>query len=468
MIIKRFYVFDQFRLNVTEKLLLRGREEIKLSLQTFELLLELVEKKGQVIDSHELIKRFWGEVSDPENKRQYLFRLINELRNKLGDKVGEPKYIETLPKRGYRFIAEVQEIYEDESGQLIEPPLIVEPIADAVTEIVEKLGQSDEYTSLSTTSVSAAPSAPSISSSLPNQHQPEETSSRTKGRLEEALDGASLIVNGLVNGVYRFFEGAAGGVKDGIGIITRDVSDGILQVSKASSGMWRALPLIARWGLLVIVGLLLASLFKWRVKWYWYAISIVTSLVVVLFYLWWRGRKPKERKVKVDAIAVLPLTLLNSQDSCQELGLGTHNLLLARLKQKLPGVRICDATRYRGAEYDLKEIGKQLHVDAVLRGTIQLAETRIAVTTQLVSTKPGEEIIWANPDPIIVPFTNNLDVQDLVSQREAEDLFQWHQKSRKNKPPKEWQKVLSHQQQARLRVRFRRLQRSLYPQKAKV
>jgi DNA-binding winged helix-turn-helix (wHTH) protein/TolB-like protein len=468
MIIKRFYVFDQFRLNVTEKLLLRGREEIKLSLQTFELLLELVEKNGQVVDSHDLIKRFWGEVSDPENKRQYLFRLINELRNKLGDKVDEPKYIETLPKRGYRFIAEVREIYEDEAGQLIESPRIVEPIADAVTEIVGKLGHSDEYPSLSATSVSATPSSPSISSSPPNQHQPEETSSRTKGRLEEALDGASLIVNGLVNGVYCFFEGAAGGFRDGISIITRDVSDGILQVSKASGGMWQALPLIARWGLLVIVGLVLALLFKLRVKWYWYAIPIVISLVVVLLYLWWRTRKPKERKVKVRTIAVVPLSPLNSHDNYQELRLGLHYQLLARLKQKLPDVRICDGARYRSVDYDLKEIGKQLHVDAVLRGTIQLAEAKIAVTTQLVSTKPGERIIWANPDPIIVPFTNNLDVQDFVSQREAEDLFQWHQKSRKNRHPKEWRKIFSHRRRVRLQVRFRRMQRSLYPLKAKM
>src|SRR5438552_10973370 len=107
--VKHFYEFGPFRLDATERLLLRDCQHVPLTPKAFEMLLVLVENGGHLIDKDELIKKVWPDTFVAEIN---LARNIYSLRKVLG---GE-QYIETIPKRGYRFAAGVREVWGEQAA----------------------------------------------------------------------------------------------------------------------------------------------------------------------------------------------------------------------------------------------------------------------------------------------------------------------------------------------------------------
>jgi Tol biopolymer transport system component/DNA-binding winged helix-turn-helix (wHTH) protein len=101
------YEFGSFRLDVAERLLLREGETIQLQPKTFDLLLALVEHHGHLLEKDELLKLVWPDTFVEEAN---LSSNISLIRKALGDGENGQKYIETVPKRGYRFVAGVREI----------------------------------------------------------------------------------------------------------------------------------------------------------------------------------------------------------------------------------------------------------------------------------------------------------------------------------------------------------------------
>jgi DNA-binding winged helix-turn-helix (wHTH) protein/TolB-like protein/Flp pilus assembly protein TadD len=104
------YEFGPFRLDAAEGQLLCAGREIPLTPKAFQLLQALVQNSGHVLDKDALIARVWAD-SFVEEKN--LADNISILRKALGDDPKEPRYIKTVPRRGYRFVAEVREIVED-------------------------------------------------------------------------------------------------------------------------------------------------------------------------------------------------------------------------------------------------------------------------------------------------------------------------------------------------------------------
>src|SRR6185503_16696714 len=103
---KHFYEFDSFLLDETERLLLRGVEPVALTPKAFELLLVLVSNAGVALGKEELIEQVWPDAFVEEAN---LAVNISMLRKALGETPDGGQYIETLPRRGYRFAAEVKE-----------------------------------------------------------------------------------------------------------------------------------------------------------------------------------------------------------------------------------------------------------------------------------------------------------------------------------------------------------------------
>ena len=103
---KHFYEFGPFRLDVAERLLLRDGESIPLTPKVFDTLLLLIENRGQRLEKQELLRKLWPDTFVDEGN---LSQNISILRKALGDNTDEYRYIETIPKRGYRFVAEVAE-----------------------------------------------------------------------------------------------------------------------------------------------------------------------------------------------------------------------------------------------------------------------------------------------------------------------------------------------------------------------
>ena len=81
--------------------------KIKLHQQPFQILQILLEHPGEVISREELQKRIWPSDTFVDFDHG-LYNGIKKLREALGDVAETPRYIETLPKRGYRFIGEVR------------------------------------------------------------------------------------------------------------------------------------------------------------------------------------------------------------------------------------------------------------------------------------------------------------------------------------------------------------------------
>ena len=71
-----------------------------------EILAHLVDRNGAIVTKDELLDRFWPDVHVTENT---LTRAIADIRKTIGDSADTPKYIQTLARRGYRFVGEVVE-----------------------------------------------------------------------------------------------------------------------------------------------------------------------------------------------------------------------------------------------------------------------------------------------------------------------------------------------------------------------
>ncbi|HEY0547117.1 MAG TPA: alpha/beta fold hydrolase [Pyrinomonadaceae bacterium] len=105
----QLYEFGSFRLDTAERLLFCGEEVISLTPKVFDTLLVLIENSGHVLGKDELMQQVWPDSYVEENN---LAQNISILRKVLGEQAGGLKMIETVPKRGYRFVAQVRAIGE--------------------------------------------------------------------------------------------------------------------------------------------------------------------------------------------------------------------------------------------------------------------------------------------------------------------------------------------------------------------
>src|SRR5205085_450283 len=102
-----FYDFGPFRLDVAERLLMRNTEVVSLTPKVFDTLLVLVEAGGHLVEKGELLSTLWPDSYVEESS---LAQNISLLRKALGEGPGEHQFIQTVPKRGYRFIADVRKV----------------------------------------------------------------------------------------------------------------------------------------------------------------------------------------------------------------------------------------------------------------------------------------------------------------------------------------------------------------------
>jgi Tol biopolymer transport system component/DNA-binding winged helix-turn-helix (wHTH) protein len=108
--VSHLYEFGKFRLDAAEHLLLRDGKPIQLTPKAFQTLLVLVRQGGRLVEKDELMKQVWGDAFVEEAN---LARNIWALRRALGDDEGEHRYIETVPKLGYRFVAPIRELSDE-------------------------------------------------------------------------------------------------------------------------------------------------------------------------------------------------------------------------------------------------------------------------------------------------------------------------------------------------------------------
>ena len=97
------YEFGPFRLEATERLLLRAGQPVSLTPKAFDLLVHLVERQGRLVTKQELLTAVWPDTFVEEANLTYT---VSALRKALGDSQDGERYIQTVPTRGYRFVAQ--------------------------------------------------------------------------------------------------------------------------------------------------------------------------------------------------------------------------------------------------------------------------------------------------------------------------------------------------------------------------
>jgi len=117
----RLYEFGPFRLDPTERKLLRGNEMVALTPKAFDTLLLLVRNSGHLLEKDELITMLWPDSFVEEGS---LSNNIFLLRKALGE---DPAFIETVPRRGYRFIGAVRQFPPAAPTGLEKPPEVGAP-----------------------------------------------------------------------------------------------------------------------------------------------------------------------------------------------------------------------------------------------------------------------------------------------------------------------------------------------------
>jgi Tol biopolymer transport system component/DNA-binding winged helix-turn-helix (wHTH) protein len=106
----KWHEFGDFRIDVENNVLLRNGKPLSLTPKVFETLTILIRNAGTLVQKSTLMELIWHDRFVEESNLTFNIKM---LRKALGDDAGAPRYVETVPRRGYRFIAEVKVVDEE-------------------------------------------------------------------------------------------------------------------------------------------------------------------------------------------------------------------------------------------------------------------------------------------------------------------------------------------------------------------
>ena len=293
--------------------------KIRVQQQPLKLLEVLLERPGEVVTREELRSRVWPNESFGDFD-QAVNIAIAKLRSALGDSAENPRYIETLPKRGYRFIADVS--FVDAEGHIRRPE---SPPADS-----------------------------------PGTHPAHQ------------IQGNGLAVAPVTGGGPR-------------------VQDPGLPV--APRRQWTT-------GRIIL------------------AVALAVSLAIISVFLFRpRGHAP----VAIRSLAVLPLENLSADASQKYFSDGMTDQLITDLAQ-ISALKVISRTSvmaYEGARKPLPQIARELHVDAVVEGTVLRAGDQVRITAQLIDASTDKHL-WSQSYE--GELRDTLALQDRVARAIAEQI----------------------------------------------
>ena len=251
---KPVYEFDEFRLDTAERVLLKAGLPLSLFPKSLDVLIVLIENRGHIVEKDELIQKVWPSLFVEDNNLSFN---ISVLRKVLGDSPAKPRYIETVTKRGYRFVGTVQEVRVSDTPTV--PPSPASAIAIAKPRFRQWYGMVALILAIASVTASLLYRAPKfarenriILADLVNKTgDPVFDGTLNQGLALELAQSRSLIV--LPDSRIRRMLGLMGKQPDSALTITiaRDIceragGDMVLEPSIASFGSEYALGLVAR------------------------------------------------------------------------------------------------------------------------------------------------------------------------------------------------------------------------------
>jgi TolB-like protein/DNA-binding winged helix-turn-helix (wHTH) protein len=256
---------------------------IRLQAQPFQILGMLIERPGEVVTREELRQALWPSDTFVDFDHG-LNNAINRLRETLGDSAENPRFLETLPRRGYRFIAAVESVLSP----------FPQDLASQVTDSAPPTLSGDNL------------------AALPMESP--KTSRRTRLWIGAGACGAASLA--LL-----------------VGMNTGGVRERLLRASPAR---------------------------------------------------------------RIQSVAVLPLENLSGDPSQEYFADGMTDELITHLAQ-ISGLRVISRTtamKYKGTRKSVPEIGRELHVDGIVEGTVFRSGEQVRISTQLVDASTDQHV-WA-------------------------------------------------------------------------
>jgi TolB-like protein/DNA-binding winged helix-turn-helix (wHTH) protein/Tfp pilus assembly protein PilF len=322
---ERIYRFADFTLEVSEHRLRRGSQEIYLRPKTFETLLYLVEHHSHLVKKDELLDTLWADTIVTEST---LTHCIEEVRQALQDDAHHPRYLKTIPRVGYKFIAEVEEITPAEAPE-------AEEVAEEVTAVTVRV----------------------------TEEEPEPEGETEREGEGERRRGGDEVSRPVALSLPRSLAPSP----------PHPVS-----LSPTLTDRWRRSRKLS-------------------------AVSVLLGLLIVGgLYLY------NESNHAIDSIAVLPFVNLTADPEQDYFADGMTEALIADLA-KIRTLHVISRTsvmRYKDTKKPLPEIARELHVDAVVEGSVLRSGQRVWITAQL---------IYAATDRHLWGATYERDLRDILA-----------------------------------------------------
>jgi DNA-binding winged helix-turn-helix (wHTH) protein len=130
----RYVCFGQFHLDLKKEELFNGAAPVKLQGKIYQALLALLQKPGEIVTRQELRMQLWPDAQ--VNYDANVNTTVNKLRQILGDSADQPAFVETIPRKGYSFIAKVEHV--DHAPAIVPPQPAKLSSATAVRERAER------------------------------------------------------------------------------------------------------------------------------------------------------------------------------------------------------------------------------------------------------------------------------------------------------------------------------------------
>jgi Tol biopolymer transport system component/DNA-binding winged helix-turn-helix (wHTH) protein len=139
--LKELYEFAAFSLDPDERILVRDGKSISLTPKVFDLLVLFVENKGRLLEKEDLMRALWQDSFVEESNLSFN---ISILRKTLGEDPKQRQYIETVPKRGYRFIADVKIVRQQiDDRQTIDKAVSTDTFSENADEEISHTGKTE-------------------------------------------------------------------------------------------------------------------------------------------------------------------------------------------------------------------------------------------------------------------------------------------------------------------------------------
>jgi TolB-like protein/DNA-binding winged helix-turn-helix (wHTH) protein len=329
-VVRHLYEFGPFVLDPGERLLRHGTARMELPPRAFDTLLVLLENSGRLLEKDALMRTIWGDTIVEENS---LSQVVYLLRKALRDGEDGTRYIETVPKRGYRFVAAVRE-FEVREGKIHEGDVHEREVPE---------GNGDR----------TGPPRPSAPASPSLNHG---TSVVRRGPLGSASSPSPY------PSPYE------------------DNPDARSRAATSSPEVSTPVPSARiRWSRALLTGL------------------AIVAVVALLGAAGWKQRLFGDVDPgPIRSVAVLPLQNLSNDPNQEYFVDGMTDELITDLAQ-IRALKVVSKTsimRYKGTRSPLPQIGRDLGVDAVVEGSVLRSGDRVRITAQLIRTATDRHI-WA-------------------------------------------------------------------------